>query len=648
MFFDEVKRKKNTVAKPKLQSYKYSNIAYEEMSDEEIKLLPNNSVFVYDTESYPNYWLIAFKLVGTNKVITFELFNNCLTLNQNFKLAWIMNNFLTVGFNSNNYDNLIVYLAINQFSANDLHRASNEIINGAWKVELEKNYNVKFPKYNHIDLISICPLKGSLKRRAGQLHAKRMQDMPIDPSKKLTEKEIAEVKAYCFNDLANTEIVFNELQTQIDLRCQLSSVYQTDVRSKSDAQIAEAVIGAEFKKLKGFWPKKPKIDYYETVQYTVPDFIYFKTDLMKNKLDLIANTIMKLDATGHPILPESVRKELTFKLGHSTYTMGIGGLHSNEETISHISDDEFVLVDNDVASYYPAIILNQSLYPSSLGETFIDIYSDLVKRRLDAKKAKNKPVAESLKITINGSFGKFSDQFSILYSPKLGIQTTLTGQLAILMIIEALELLGISVISGNTDGFVTKVPRNRKSEFDALLKSWEKHTNFVLEETEYKAIYSQNINNYIAVKTDGKCKTKGYFANPWIDKDLAIFRFHKNPETTICSEAVCEFLSNGNDIKTTIYNCKDITKFVTVRTVKGGAEKDGVYLGKVIRWYYAKSENGFINYCLTGNKVPKSDGAKPLMELPTLLPDDINHDYYIETCMTMLENIGYYKKLRLI
>lgn len=648
MFFDDVKKKKIITPKTKLIAYKYSNIEFEELTDDEITTLPSNSIFVYDTESFPNYWLAAFKLAGTNKVITFELFDRSLTLNENLKLAWIMNNFLTIGFNSNNYDNLIVYLAINQFSAYDLHRASSEIINGAWKTELEKVYNVKFPTYNHIDVISICPLRGSLKRRAGQLHSKRMQDMPIDPSKRLTEKEAKDIKAYCFNDLDNTELVYNELSDQIKLRYQLSSIYQIDVRSKSDAQIAEAVIGAEFKKLRGFWPKKPKVDLSATVKYDVPDFICFQTDLMKSKLELIANTEMTLDALGHPVLPQNIREQLTFKLGYSTYTMGIGGLHSNEESISHTSDNECIIVDNDVASYYPAIIINQSLYPTSLGETFIDIYKDLVKRRLDAKKAKNKPVAESLKITINGSFGKFSDMHSILYSPKLGIQTTLTGQLAILMIIEALELIGINVISGNTDGFVTKVPKSRKHEFDALLKAWEDHTDFVLEETEYKSIHSQNINNYIAVKTDGKCKTKGYFANPWIDKDLAIFRFHKNPETTICSEAICSFLSDNIDIKSTIYNCKDINKFVSVRTVKGGAEKDGVYLGKVIRWYYAKNESGYINYCVSGNKVPKSDGAKPLMELPTLLPDDVDYEYYVSICMQMLENIGYYKKLRLL
>ena len=62
----------------------------------------------------------------------------------------------------------------------------------------------------------------------------------------------------------------------------------------------------------------------------------------------------------------------------------------------------------------------------------------------------------------------------------------------------------------------------------------------------------------------------------------------------------------GKDIpiEETILNCKDITRFVCVRNVKGGAHKDSYYLGKVIRWAYFKNEIGTINYILTGNKVP--------------------------------------------
>src|SRR3546814_14028970 len=58
----------------------------------------------------------------------------------------------------------------------------------------------------------------------------------------------------------------------------------------------------------------------------------------------------------------------------------------------------------------------------------------------------NKPVADSLKIVINGSFGKFGSKYSILYAPNFLTQTTLTGQLSILLLIEMLEMAGIHEI----------------------------------------------------------------------------------------------------------------------------------------------------------------------------------------------------------
>jgi hypothetical protein len=62
-------------------------------------------------------------------------------------------------------------------------------------------------------------------------------------------------------------------------------------------------------------------------------------------------------------------KQIT--IGESTYAMGIGGLHSTESNRSTYADDDHVLVDVDVASYYPAIIINSGLYPKALGPDFI-------------------------------------------------------------------------------------------------------------------------------------------------------------------------------------------------------------------------------------------------------------------------------------
>ena len=83
----------------------------------------------------------------------------------------------------------------------------------------------------------------------------------------------------------------------------------------------------------------------------------------------------------------------------------------------------------------------------------------------------------------------------------------------------------------------------------------------------------------------------------------------------------------------------------TVRNVRGGAHKDGWFLGKTIRWYYAKGVRGEINYVMSGNKVPNSEGAKPYMEMsikPEDFPEDINYEYYIRKAYEMLSDLAYY------
>ncbi|WBF76844.1 hypothetical protein PSV3_00142 [Septimatrevirus PSV32] len=80
--------------------------------------------------------------------------------------------------------------------------------------------------------------------------------------------------------------------------------------------------------------------------------------------------------------------------------------------------------------------------------------------------------------------------------------------------------------------------------------------------------------------------------------------------------------------------------------MRGGGEKNGRYLGKVVRWYYPKNEAGYIAYVSSGNKVGKTDGARPVMDLPTEFPDDINYDWYINEAVEMLYDCGRLKKAK--
>ena len=616
--------------------------------------------FVFDIECYENYFLIAFTSLVSGKVVYFER-----TSNHDFnadKLRWIVETFCLVSFNGIGYDMPILALALSGKSPSQLKYATNEIItNGARPQDVLRTFKVKALKCNHIDLIEVAPLQASLKIYGGRLHAPRMQDLPFPPETILSPEQMAIVRWYCVNDLTNTAILHESLKGELTLREQMSKEYGIDLRSKSDAQIAEAVIGDGIHKVLGKRPQKPEIAPGTVYRYKVPAFLRYQSPLMQWALNVVRNAQFIVSEDGNIGMPQEL-KELEIKIADGVYRMGIGGLHSSEKCAAHYADSRTLLIDRDVTSYYPMIILNQGLYPQHLGTAFLKVYKSLVDRRLAAKKAGDKVVADSLKITINGSFGKLGSKYSILYAPDLLIQVTVTGQLALLMLIERLELVGIPVVSANTDGIVIKCPKDRQAECDAIVHQWERETGFETEDTQYLAVFSRDVNNYIAVKkaydkqnkcwldTPSGCKTKGAYSSPEKPSD----RLHKNPTNEICVDAVLALLTKGTPIMTTVRGCTDIRKFASVRTVSGGAVKiyedvlpelgsKQEYLGKSIRWYYGTGprSKGELVYGKSGNTVPRSEGATPMMDIPDQFPSDVNYEWYAAEAEKMLQQIGY-------
>jgi hypothetical protein len=289
--------------------------------------------------------------------------------------------------------------------------------------------------------------------------------------------------------------------------------------------------------------------------------------------------------------------------------------------------------------------------------------------------------ANSLKINLNGTFGKLGSKYSIFYAPSELIQVTLTGQLALLMLIEEMERVGIPVVSANTDGLVVDISDEQYPLYISVISWWEQLTGFEMETTEFRAIYSRDVNSYVAITTDASHKSKGAYAPPepgpsgW-----------PNPTTQVCVDAVCAYLQHGTPIETTILSCTDVRQFVTIRDVKGGGVwsntqvavddwvllidtgtaqnvwaaagdptktvkrksrpparmvwVDDVRLGRMVRWYYATNGAGTIRDRTSGSTVPKSEGCKPLMELPDTLPVDVNYLWYFAEARSLLNDVG--------
>lgn len=672
---------------------------------------PSNEkpVAFYDTESFANYWLLKFKPKGG------AVFSFCLRAGESFDQATIdrifrlFELFCVISFNGNYYDVPLVDAALAGYTTEQLKWLSDEIV-----LRERKPWELNLPGWkppDHIDLIEVAPGSGSQKQYAGRIHCKTMRDCPFEPEAYLSNDQIRIVDDYCENDLSVLEDLFEALKPQVHIRKRLSERYGIDLRSKSDAQLGESIIKLRCEQAIGQRIYKPEIDWNIKFRYEAPRFLSFQSDELKAAFELIKNSIFTLGPSGAVEMPVQL-EGLELPIGNSRYRLGIGGLHSSEKRSVYISDDRNVLRDIDVASYYPNLILNSGKHPPALGPSYRDVYRAIIDERLDAK-AREKDLKkkgdtkdpnfvegyaahcenEGGKVAINGPFGKLGSPFSILFAPEMLIQTTVTGQLSLLMLIEWFEMQSIPVVSANTDGVVIYCPREKLPTSDSIIKYWEKTTGLEMESTEYAAIYSRDVNNYFAVYTPEDAKKKGESAKRKGEYSKAGLVEKKNPDIEICADAVAEFLSNGTPLLYTIASCKDFRKFVTVRKVTGGAvklwgegprkemkvcdmgsilaasgwiksgrkwERAGIltdartaykscfvpqvpeYLGKVIRWYYSTTAPGSIVYNKTGNSVPLSYGARPCMVLPDEFPSDIDYSYYLGISEGMLEEIGYY------
>lgn len=615
---------------------------------------------VCDIEIYVNYLLISFMDVATRQIVSFELSDRkSLDIE---RIETIMRSCQIITFNGNSFDIPLIYLALTGATTERLKHAANRIINERlmWWV-VEREFGIFIPKsLDHIDLIEPNPaVMQGLKILNGRLHGPKMQDLPYPHDAVLTHEQMDEVERYCENDLDATARLLSALVEPIEMREQFGEQYDLgDVRSKSDAQLGEAIIKKRVEKETGRAPTKDPVTPGTTFQYNVPDFIAFTGPVMQAVLEDVRNTVFKVNKEGRVNMPKALDGRY-IELGASTYKMGIGGLHSTEANRAIHSTDEHVLIDADVASQYPSIILKLGLAPKALGPAFLSAYQGIYDERRVAKRAGDKVRDKGGKIALNGCYGKLGSKWSVLHAPHLLIAVTLTGQLSLLMLIEKAESMGIKVLSGNTDGVVFQLPREHYegigtegADKDRLLGGklkeitdwWEQKTGFDLEFAEYKSVYNQSVNTYFALKPDGSVKRKGTVSNPWAEGDLRA-QMMKNPNMTICSDAALAYITDGTDPAETIRASRDIKSFVTVVNVKGGGKWREEPIGKVVRYAWCHGGEP-IFYCTphatTGNfkKVSRTDGSKPMMNLPNDFPEDINYDRYIEEAWSIIRSLG--------
>jgi len=582
--------------------------------------------FVFDSEVLPNHTLFRFKDIETGERVGF--------VRAESDAPKRLNDFINrrdttlIGFNNKSFDDVVLAAFVAGRSELEIKRIANDVIENRlapWVAR--RKYSLPDLRVDTIDLIEVAPSFVGLKAYGARMHMPLLQDMPIDHTTFITDEQEKEVSSYCDNDVDTTEALLKALEPELMLRVDMSRLYGSDMRSKSDSQMAEQAYVMSL----GLQRRENKIP--ETITYTPPAFLKFKDKTLQGLLTRVSETVFDMNtATGHVILPSFLGEEI-ITFGKGTYQLGVGGIHStHDREVCYVAGSD-VITDIDAASFYPSIILECGFIPNGLGKPFIDEYRRIYDRRIEAKRTGDKVTNETLKISLNGTFGKLASRYSVLYAPDLMLAVTLTGQFTLLMLIEWLEHAGAETLSANTDGIAMRFDKSLRGVVETVVSKFEALSKFSFEYTPYRALAMKDVNNYFAVKTDRKVKTKGIYAP---------LSLKKNPTAGVCAHAVGQWLSNGTPLLETIRRA-GFTDFISARNVTGGGEQSGVFLGKVVRWYQSNDRSlEPLKYIKNGNKVPKTDGARACMtiELAMNHPVDLDYNWYYCEAIKIAVNTG--------
>lgn len=404
----------------------------------------------------------------------------------------------------------------------------------------------------------------------------------------IPKEYLNEMADYNDNDVYIVAELIRMNQEEVLLRYRISEEYNVDVFSASRSTIADKVIVKLYSKFTGLHPKAfidtKTIRRKILVSEILSDKIAFSTP----ELNDILSDIRSLTLRGEK---GEFDREFTF-MGTS-YTIATGGLHSNEIPAVYIENSDSIIVDRDVASYYPNMIRSLKVCQKHLiPKAWFRIADTIVDERLEHKhlakdksldsidRDKHATAAACLKIVANaGIFGKMGSEKSFLCDKKAMYQVTINGQLFLLMLIEKLELAGIHVISANTDGIVTIVPRELEQTADDICHWWEKHLGLELEFTYYTKYVTEGVNSYLTVKRGGSSKFKGRMNPKMFLEDLS-----KGYNSPIVAKCVTEYFINGTPVMETLRNAKSILDFCRTQNVnhKYRLEFTHVVDGKIV------------------------------------------------------------------
>lgn len=225
------------------------------------------------------------------------------------------------------------------------------------------------------------------------------------------------------------------------------------------------------------------------------------------------------------------------------------------------------------------------------------------------------------------------------------------------------------LIMVNTDGCEILIPRIYEDLYYSICKKYEELFKIEIEFVDYNKMIISDCNNYIAIDTKGKVKTKGKY-------EFENIPLHKNKSHAIIPRAIHNYWVNNIPVEDTIKNHKNIFDFCAgVRAKssdKKGASKfelwqiiDGILtikkLSKTVRYFISKNGGTLIKHfedntfaqveapIMKGNKLIKEWKVTYFNKSYQIPIEEYNIDYtyYIYKAKEQIEAIENKQQLKL-
>ncbi len=329
---------------------------------------------VFDLEISKNYFLCGFKKIKDGKVLQIDT-KTSLTREQIKKIKTVLRQTTIIGFNSSRYDIPMLLKALEGVSTMVLFKMSETIIKENLPTFMTMNkFDIQhLDGIDHFDLMPVQPsLFTSLKSLGVRLNSKRLQELPYAYDKVLSDSEIQVIRQYNTNDLDVTIDLYKEVKHEVELRSKMGEVYGTDLRSKSGAQVATAVL-LKMTNYKGKAQPIPK-----GIRYKAPSCITFESEQLQDLLiNMEGHTFEINKKNGQPIVPDWLKKNPII-INNTKYQVGVGGLHDKQKKTVKRSNERASLIDIDVTQYYPSMMLEFGFFPKikDFAKVYKEIYND--------------------------------------------------------------------------------------------------------------------------------------------------------------------------------------------------------------------------------------------------------------------------------